>query len=125
VNLRHQYRTALAVGADLINQDLHIPCDEAIAKREKLFHTGFTVSSRWSDGQLRTVPLFKAVKAFFDMLEQAHVRCPGQSLKSVPILLDALQASREPGDGSEFIPSIIQLVGKALPVNPWAYRGQE
>ena len=45
VNLRYQHRTALAVGADLINQDLHIPCDEAIPKREKLLHAGFTMSS--------------------------------------------------------------------------------
>ena len=70
MNLRHQHRTALAVGADLINQDLHIPCDEAIANREKLFHAGFTVSSRWPDGQLRTVPLFKAVKAILHMLNK-------------------------------------------------------
>jgi hypothetical protein len=33
VNLRHQYGTALAVGADFINQKLHIACDKAIANR--------------------------------------------------------------------------------------------
>ena len=69
VNLRHQYGTALAVGADFIDQKLHIACDKAIANREKLFHAGFTMSSRRPDGQLRTVPVFKAVKAFLDMLE--------------------------------------------------------
>ena len=84
MNLRYQYRTALAVGADLINQDLQIPCDEAIADREKLFHAGFTVSSRRPDGELRTVPLFKAVKAFLDMPEQAARSLPWSKIEAPP-----------------------------------------
>src|ERR1700693_5528241 len=123
VNLRHQYGTALAVGAGHINQELHITCDEAIAKREKLFAAGFTVSPRWPDSQLRTVPLFKAVQAFLDMPEQALIAFLRQGLQRLPILLGALQTSREPGHGGKFIPSVIQLIRKAIFVNPRADRG--
>jgi hypothetical protein len=69
VNLRHQYGTPFAVGADFINQKLYIACDKAIAKCEKPLDTRFTVSPRRPDNQLRKVPLFEAIQAFLDMLE--------------------------------------------------------
>ena len=89
MNLRNQYRTTLAISADFIHQELHVPCDKAIAKPEKLVDTGFTVSLRWPYDQLRTVPLFEAVQAFLDMLEQAVVAFHRQGLQCLSILFGA------------------------------------
>lgn len=110
VSLRYQNGTALAIGADCIDQELHIACDEAIPKRKKLFTSGITVGPRGPGNQLRTVSLFKAVQALLHMLEQAAVALLRQRLQLSPIFLRAFQTWREPGHGSKFIPSVIQLV---------------
>jgi hypothetical protein len=107
VDLREQYWTALAIGADRVNQQLNIPCDEAIAECDQPFASGFTVNSPSRTNQLRTVALFKRVQAFLNVLEQARVALLRQRLKRLPVFLGPFQTSRQAGHGRIFIPSVI------------------
>src|ERR1035437_2444303 len=123
VGLRDHYRAACTIGAHCLHQQVDVMRDETIAQIKQPFAAVFAVGPSGLKVQLRTIALFEGLQGLLQMAEQSLVAFRGQPAQGCPILFDSFHTACEATHGLQFVPSVVQLVRKALLVNPGAHGG--
>lgn len=114
-------------------KDLSIDQLSAIAELANKFTWLTTQGTQyWTDAAMQTAPEWQGfgiwrlacLRSLVGQKRLPQAIRQGLQRRAILILPGALHTSRQPVYGSKFIPGIIQLAGKALPMNPRADRGR-